>query len=291
VKKRKSLKAFLILGILLSVAGGFAESVKANPLSQAQYAGTNEPSSKASIIVSSTENTPINNTIHNQNSLSLFLNVSYTNPNNIPHSFYSQAWYYTEYLSKVYFKADWQQNETHVYTRNYYQPRIDEFNHYLNFTGIPEGKHNVTFYAVQDGIYAPSLYEYYSLGKKISSSVFFVIDTVCPNVSISSVQNITYNTPDITLNFEVDEPVLQTSYSLDGQDNITIAGNITLNGLSNGVHNVTVYATDGAGNVGASETTYFSVEEPFPALPIATASIASVAFLGVGLIYFKKNKR
>ena len=71
--------------------------------------------------------------------------------------------------AKVYFKADWQQNETHVYTRNYYQPRIDEFNYYLNFTGIPEGKHNVTFYAVQDGIYAPSLYEYYSLGKKISS--------------------------------------------------------------------------------------------------------------------------
>ncbi len=287
MEKKTSLKAFLILGILISAAGGFVKSIEANPLSQAEYVGNHGPFSKTSITISSTENTPLNNTMHNSSSLSLFLNVSYMKSNTIP-----QAFYYNEYLSEIYFKADWQQNKTYVYTFNYYQPRIDEFNYYLNFTGIPEGKHNVTFYAIQDGVYAPSLYKYYSLEKKIALSVFFIIDTICPNVSILSVQNKTYKTPDITLNFKVDEPVLQTSYSLDGQGNVTIAGNITLNGLSNRVHNVTVYVTDNAGNVGTSETIYFNVEVPVP-IPttIVIAPIASVAVVGVGLlVYFKKRK-
>ena len=72
---------------------------------------------------------------------------------------------------------------------------------------------------------------------------------------------------------------------------MTISGNKTLTGLSNGVHNVTVYACDAAGNVGASETICFSVEVPFPTTMVI-APIASVAFVGTGfLVYFKKRKR
>jgi hypothetical protein len=80
------------------------------------------------------------------------------------------------------------------------------------------------------------------------------------------------------------------SYSLDGQDNVTIAGNTTLSGLPNGNHNVTVYATDKAGNV-ASETISFSVEAPFPVVPVAAASVATIAVVGAGLlVYFKKRR-
>jgi hypothetical protein len=85
------------------------------------------------------------------------------------------------------------------------------------------------------------------------------------------------------------------AYSLDGKENITISGNTTLNGLAYGAHNVTVYATDASGNTGVSETAYFTIakeSEPFPAAPVAAASVTTIAVVGVGLlIYFKKRKR
>jgi len=65
-----------------------------------------------------------------------------------------------------------------------------------------------------------------------------------------------------------------------------------LAGLSSGVHNVTVYAKDAAGNIGASKTVYFSVRVLFPATLVATASAASVAIavVGVGImVYFRKR--
>jgi hypothetical protein len=79
-------------------------------------------------------------------------------------------------------------------------------------------------------------------------------------------------------------------YSLDGRDNVTITGNTTLSGLSNGLHNVTVYARDEFENTGASETISFSIDVPFPATLVIT-SAAAVAIVGlVLLVYFKKRK-
>jgi multisubunit Na+/H+ antiporter MnhC subunit len=66
--------------------------------------------------------------------------------------------------------------------------------------------------------------------------------------------------------------------------------------VANGVHNVTVYANDTYGNMGASQTIDFIVEvpevtEPFPTALVATAFIASAAVACVGLlVYFKKRK-
>ena len=62
-------------------------------------------------------------------------------------------------------------------------------------------------------------------------------------------------------------------------------------GLPVGMHNVTVYAWDAAGNVGASETIPFTIAEPFNVAPIVVASAASVAVVSVAfLLYFKKRK-
>jgi hypothetical protein len=69
---------------------------------------------------------------------------------------------------------------------------------------------------------------------------------------------------------------------------------MTLPQLSNGAHNVTVYAADEAGNMGASEAVTFTVAvpEPFPTVPVAVASVAAVAVASVGLlVYFKKRKK
>ena len=82
------------------------------------------------------------------------------------------------------------------------------------------------------------------------------------------------------------------SYSLDGQDNVTVAGNATLSGLPNGSHNLTLYVTDKSGNIGASDIIYFRVEvpEPFPTTLVIAVVITMV--VGVGLLfYFKKRKR
>jgi len=60
--------------------------------------------------------------------------------------------------------------------------------------------------------------------------------------------------------------------------------------LANGEHNLTVYATDEAGNMGASETIYFSVAEPFPTT-LVMASVITVSVAGIALlVYFKKRK-
>ena len=116
--------------------------------------------------------------------------------------------------------------------------------------------------------------------------------TVPPVLSVASPENRNYTSSEVALNFTVDRHAEWMGYSLDGDENVTVTGNITLTGLSNGLHNVIVYAKDEFGNTGASGTVVFSIEVPFPLVPIATASAASIALIGVGLlVYFKKRKR
>jgi hypothetical protein len=82
---------------------------------------------------------------------------------------------------------------------------------------------------------------------------------------------------------------------LDGAQNITITGNETMANLTEGLHSITVYANDTFGNMGASVTVTFdvtfNVASPFPTVPIAVASGASLAAVGIGLlVYFKKRR-
>jgi len=135
-----------------------------------------------------------------------------------------------------------------------------------------------------------------------SSVINFTIDTNPPKVSILSLENKTYDSSDVPLNFTVSEKASLIKYSLDGLDNSTVKGNTTLTGLPNGGHNITVYAWDVAGSVGTSETIYFTLapkkeplnetkQEPFPIVPVAATSIASLAVVSAGLlIHFKRHK-
>jgi hypothetical protein len=89
----------------------------------------------------------------------------------------------------------------------------------------------------------------------------------------------------------VNKPAVWMGYSLDGQETVTVTGNTSIAGLSNGLHNVTVYAKDAFENMGISETMFFSVDVPFPTT-LVIAPIASVAVIGAALaIYFKKRNR
>ncbi len=146
---------------------------------------------------------------------------------------------------------------------------------------LSDGSHYLEVYAVYAG----------REGASDHDQVYFTIDTTPPVVSDLSEKNKTYYSTNMPLNFTVSDPASQITYSLDGQQNETIAGNTTLTNLSYGKHNLTVYAADLAGNVGVSETICFNITEPFPTVPVATASTVAIVAVAAGLlIYFKKHK-
>jgi hypothetical protein len=170
------------------------------------------------------------------------------------------------------------------------------FNYSVNLTNLEDGVHSLKVYAFATGwvIEIHSLWEYEVPINSSSDVVYFTVDATPPTILVLPVENKTYGTSEIPLNFTLNEPTSQITYSLDGQEKVTIAGNTTLTDIPHGEHNVTVYATDIAGNVGISETVTFTIAEPetFPTALVAVASLATVAVVGVGLlVYFKKRKR
>jgi parallel beta-helix repeat protein len=119
----------------------------------------------------------------------------------------------------------------------------------------------------------------------------FYAPKVPPKISVISPVNQAFNESSVPLFFTVDKQVVWMGYSLDGQDNVTVAGNITISELTSGLHNVTVYAEDTFGNEGASETIAFTVAlAPFPTTSVI-ASVITIAVVSIGLlVYFKKRK-
>ena len=127
------------------------------------------------------------------------------------------------------------------------------------------------------------------------TGVIFHIDTLAPKITNLSVNGT--GTVDRLLNFTVDEETSWVGYSLDNQANVTITGDTFLKDLPVGSHNVTVYAEDTIGHMGASETLHFTVAEEkeidtFSA-SLVPASIIPVAVVLIGLsllLYLIKRK-
>jgi hypothetical protein len=152
-------------------------------------------------------------------------------------------------------------------------------------TNLSQGVHNVTVWvSVYQFMLSYDVYE----GAVLSTVSF----SIPPQITVLSPETKAYNVSDVPLNFIVNETFSKIKYGLDGQNNVTINGNATLTGLSNGYHNVTVYATDEFGNTGVSKIIRFTVEAPehFPTT-LVIASVVTVAFVVVVLLfYFKKRK-
>ena len=183
-----------------------------------------------------------------------------------------------EWIDGVYYKGEWEEGRHLASYRSTLSSRT-EFS--INVTA-PEGKHEVTVWAEGKGSYSVDEVVYgfvnglkgrtYTFHITGSESVVFTVDTTSPSISVLSVKNETYRTSQIPLDFTVNESVSQINYCLDGQESGAVAGNMTLTGLSNGEHSLTVYATDEAGNAGASETITFSVDVPFPTALVAVSA-------------------
>ena len=187
-------------------------------------------------------------------------------------------------------------------------------------TGLSDGRHNVEVtasatwdggYDYASGVRLFAQYPYVSSGK-----IYFSVDTTPPSMSILSLQNKTYDTVDIPLDFTLSEPVSWVGYSLNGKANITITErvsnvtdsygqfdivrftvNMVLTELSEGSHSLIIYAKDAVGNMGKSEIIQFTIvketelkPQPFPHAIIATAFV-SVAAVSAGLLLFYFWKR
>ena len=169
------------------------------------------------------------------------------------------------------------------------------FNYSLYLTNLTDGSHTLVVRADSTGVvrnWISSTVYNVPIDSSIAT-VHFTLDSTPPNVSFLSTEK-AYTTSEFPLNFTVNESVSKISYVLDGQENVTVAGNTTLANLPYGEHNVTVYATDNVGNIGSETITFTIAEpepEPFPTTLVAAASVAIVAVVGAGLlVYFKKRK-
>jgi hypothetical protein len=164
------------------------------------------------------------------------------------------------------------------------------------------GNNSITIYAVGVGSYETreefdgesyTMTSYYETFEMTSfSTVSFTTDVVPPRISVLSPQNKTYASSDVELDFAVNEDVSQILYCLDGKENQTVTGSMTLIGLAKGMHNVTLYAADLAGNAVASETLFFGVNLPesFPVVSVA-AAVAVVALAAcAGLLLIRERK-
>jgi hypothetical protein len=119
-------------------------------------------------------------------------------------------------------------------------------------SGLLDGSHSIVVYANDTG------------GKMGGSETIYFTIARAPEITILSPEEMTYGASDVPLIFVVNEPTSWMGYSLDGQANVTILGNTTFLGLSNGAHNVVVFANDTFGNMGASAGVYFSVDTTPP---------------------------
>jgi N-acetylneuraminic acid mutarotase len=145
-------------------------------------------------------------------------------------------------------------------------------------SGLSQGTHSITIYAND------------SRGNVGSCrSATFSVDSLAPNIVILNPENKTYDVTDIESVFIVNEPVKWITYSLDGEDQVPVTGNVTLPALSEGSHSLTVYAEDEVGNIGTSKTIYFNIQLFPTTLVIAIIATAVIAAAG-SYLFLKRRK-
>jgi hypothetical protein len=188
------------------------------------------------------------------------------------------------------------------YTNRVYDPRTDSWSAAADMPTIRFNFGiaiiNDTFYVIGGHTYASYSYAPVALNEQYTPIGYgtpdpsYVLEHTAPKITFESPLNQTYTNSSIPMVFTVNKNITSMSYSLDGQQNVTITGNTTLTVLLNGLHNVTVYAEDAFGNEGASETISFNVDVPipFPTVPVTFAVVIVVTAVGL-LVYFRKRKR
>jgi len=145
-------------------------------------------------------------------------------------------------------------------------------------TDLSAGPHNIIVYANDtDG----------NMGA--SNKVFFTVaEEAPPVIALASPRNDTYTETSILLELVISGDTSWIGYSLDGEANATITGDVTLTDLSLGSHNIVVYANGTTGLMGSSGIMYFTIEEAPAGIDwILIAAVAIICIVvGVAAGYF-----
>jgi hypothetical protein len=279
VKSREFVVAAVISALLLSVVAGafFVKSTQANPIMNVYNDIAPSEDAQPPVV---TIHTPVNGSFY-PNDVTLTFDVA------VPKTTGDKASYA---IPKVYYKASWETREIVVSGRS------------IDLSDVRGGNLSVTIYAVGVGLIQTGedfreengvvwSYNYYDRFEMTGySTVSFVKDLVPPRLNALSPQNRTYATSDVNLDFTVNEATSEMLYCLDGKENQTATGNVTLTGLKNGAHNVTLYAADLAGNPATPQTVSFTVDSPQNYLILASIAATATVSVGLGvLLYFKKR--
>ncbi len=152
----------------------------------------------------------------------------------------------------------------------------------LNDTFYVIGGHTYTF----PGSFAPSK----------GNEMYIPIDygNQPPEIKVLSLANQTYNESTVSITFTTNKPFSWAGYSINEKENTTVTGNFTLTNLPNGTHNITMYANDTLGNMGASETVSFTITKPefFPIVPVAAVVVVVIALAMVlSLLLFRRHQK
>jgi hypothetical protein len=210
LKKTFSAAAFLFALLFLAVAGTwFTNLAEANP--SHKEIGVVPPDAQTEPPTITILSLP-NGTTYDANNVNFSCLVSVGE---------SKTAYKTD-IAEVYYEEDWLPNKTYAleyrapdpFTLSNKHDFPPTFTYNLNLTGIPDGKHNITIHASELGYYLidANLFWYHSFYIDVSSSISFTIETGPPSISVLSLENKTYATSDIPLNFTVNEPVSQISF-------------------------------------------------------------------------------
>jgi len=163
---------------------------------------------------------------------------------------------------------------------------------YGNFTGIISVLNQTT-----SGIYTVRAVDEMENGATATFTVTIEVpeqtQTVPENtslvISVLSPENRTYSVRDVPLEYTVNRAFYSATYSLDAQANVTITGNITLTGLSEGPHSIVIYIEDVPGNISSSETVYFTVAPAFTGITILSPENKTYNTSDVPLTYTKNE--
>lgn len=197
-------------------------------------------------------------------------------------------------ISDIHFTASWLQDKVTIPIQGLHKSA--SYNE--TFHDMANGNYSISFTAIGSGSYIDTTrIDYYdgTVHHYEMTTVSTITFTVAAplEVSILSPKNELYGSSEVPLTLAIDKPFVKISYVLDYQDNIAINGNATITDLTNGVHNLTVYASDAAGIVCSSETVTFNVgvPEPDPTVLILAVSIALAVTVIAGLILHYMKRR
>lgn len=245
-----------------------------------------------------TLHSPLNGTY---NSRFLNLNLTFTAGMGIRYTLY----YHIDgkYIDKIPFTVE-NSTETHVTYRAHAFTKLPELN---------EGAHSLIVFIICSGLIRslPSNNGtvYFTIDSKATMPFMPqpTVDLTPPKITNLYIQNQTSNQTETPLSFIINEKTQQILYSIDGEENETIPSNamlgvydeatyckMNLTGLPSGRHNITVYATDKAGNTGASKTLSFNVEQAESSYstvtPVVIVSFTVASVIALGILVNPKRK-